>query len=121
VVLTRWYWHYPISADQLVTIGWYAVAVLIGGILSERTTVARIAGASLATSISFFVVSNLAVWAFTSMYAHTMNGLVQCFALAVPFFRHTVASDLIYSAIFFGTPVVFAALQRAVRTQRAAV
>lgn len=62
----------------------------------------RLLGASVAGSLIFFFASNLAVWAFSGMYAKSLSGLVECFTLAVPFYRFTVLGDLAFAAAMFG-------------------
>lgn len=58
--------------------------------------------AALLSSSLFFLITNFAVWAFFDWYPHTLSGLLSCFALALPFFRNTLAGDLIYTGAFFG-------------------
>ena len=61
-----------------------------------------------AGSLIFFVVSNFGVWAlgspgvFNIPYDKTLNGLIECYILAIPFFGNTFLSTLIfaYSTIF---------------------
>jgi hypothetical protein len=36
------------------------------------------------------------------MYAPTWAGLVECYVLAIPFFRNTVGGDLFFVAVMFG-------------------
>ncbi|HYE23668.1 MAG TPA: DUF6580 family putative transport protein, partial [Clostridia bacterium] len=85
---------------------WYGAAVGMGMLVGGKTTVLRVAGASLASSVSFFLVSNFAVWTAWEMYPKTLNGLAMCYAAAVPFFRNTVASDLMFTAVAFSIPVL---------------
>jgi hypothetical protein len=51
---------------------------------------------------AFFVVTNLAVWAFTGLYAKTFAGLTACYVAAVPFYRTMLAGDLFYLAVLLG-------------------
>mgnify|MGYP000386149755 CR=1 FL=1 len=59
-------------------------------------------------SLIFFIISNFGVWALGSpevrdiAYAKNLNGLVECYILAIPFFGITFLSTLIfaYPAIF---------------------
>lgn len=67
-----------------------------------RPTPWRIVGAALLCSVAFFFATNLAVWAFGTMYAHDLSGLLLCFTKALPFLRYTVASDLAFSGVLFG-------------------
>ena len=75
----------------------------IGWILRGRITFARVAGASLAGSLVFFLVSNLGVWMGGAMYPATLSGLVSCYVAALPFFRNTLLGDLAYAGLFFGS------------------
>jgi hypothetical protein len=93
---------YPFSADLLVTWAWYAGIVLLGGLLAHKATALRIGATSLAASVSFFLVSNFAVWAVWNMYPKTASGLAACYVAGLPFFRNAVASDLFFVALFFG-------------------
>ena len=71
----------------------------------------RVVGAALACSVSFFLISNFAVWAaWPDMYPHTVGGLMMSYTAGIPFFRGTVESDLFFSIAFFGTPVFLHAL-----------
>lgn len=79
----------------------FALIVVIGMTLRARRTPLRIAGAALASSVLFFVVTNLGEW-FGPLYPHTAAGLRADFIAAIPFFRNTALSDLVYSLAFFG-------------------
>lgn len=57
-------------------------------------------GSSLLSSVIFYLVTNLAVWGFSGMYEHTMQGLVLCYTYALPFFRNTAIGDLLYTGAF---------------------
>ncbi len=74
----------------------------IGWSLRGRISFGRVAGASLAGSVLFFVVSNFGVWAGGSLYPLTPAGLGNCYVAALPFFRNTVFGDLAYAGLFFG-------------------
>ena len=110
VVLTLRVYGYPLRADQIVIWAWYLAVVLLGSLLAKNNAW-RIAGASLAASISFFLVSNFAVWAAWEMYPRTFQGLLACYTAAIPFFRNTAASDMLFTAAFFGIPAVVEALR----------
>ncbi len=61
----------------------------------------------LAGSALFYLVSNFGVWASGSMYSPTWAGLVQCYAAALPFFRNTLASDILYFNAFLFFAAIF--------------
>ena len=57
----------------------------------------------LSSSMIFFVFTNLSVWAFSGMYPINGFGLVECYAMAIPFFHAEVLGNLFYSGLLFGT------------------
>ena len=80
----------------------FALTVLIGWAVARRKTVLTIAGAALASSILFFVLTNFGMWLFSGIYPRTWEGLVACYVAAIPFFQNTVAGDLFFTALLFG-------------------
>lgn len=83
--------------------GSFLLIGLIGLWLRDHKTLPNIIGGSLMGSIVFFIVTNFAVWAIPhSWYPHNLQGLVNCYILALPFFRNTIAGDLFYVGSFFG-------------------
>ena len=71
------------------------------GMRMNSVTVKSVLGNSLLGAVIFFVVTNFAVWA-AGWYGHTFAGLVLCYEMAIPFFRSTVASSVLYSGLIFG-------------------
>ncbi len=120
VILTKFVYAFPFSWDHFVTWVWYAAIILLGTRLRENSNWVRVGGAALASSVSFFVVSNFAVWACWNMYPKTLSGLMTCYAAGVPFFRRGVAGDLIFTALMFGLPAVAAGLARSARKPQGA-
>ena len=76
--------------------------IVFKNFLQKKLGVLRIFGAALASSSVFFLATNFAVWAFSPMYEKTLEGLVLCYTMAIPFFQNTVAGDLIWSGAIFG-------------------
>ncbi|MCB1172832.1 MAG: hypothetical protein KDK39_04675 [Leptospiraceae bacterium] len=68
-------------------------------------------GASAGSAILFYVTTNAMVWLEGSMYALTFEGLMQCYINAIPFFRSSLASAVLYSAIGFAAYRVWSAFQ----------
>ena len=77
--------------------------IVFRGFLQKKLGVLRIAGAALASSTVFFVATNFAVWVFSPMYEKTWAGLVLCYTMAIPFFQNTIAGDMMWSGIVFGS------------------
>ncbi|MDC1469927.1 hypothetical protein N8341_01805 [Flavobacteriaceae bacterium] len=53
--------------------------------------------AILLSSISFFVITNFGVWLIS--YPKSWVGLVECYTLAIPFFRNSLLGDFFYSGV----------------------
>jgi len=106
VILTKLVYAYPFSLDHFVTWGWYAAMLWLGTRLRENARPLPIIGAALGGSVSFFLLSNFAVWAVWDMYPRTVSGLMTCYAAGLPFFRRAVAGDLLFTTAMFATPVL---------------
>jgi hypothetical protein len=77
-------------------------------------------GCGLAASIAFFLGTNFAHWVAYDMYEHTLGGLAQCYLQALPFFRYTLAGDMLFALVFFGGYAVALQWRHAARTEAAA-
>jgi hypothetical protein len=77
----------------------FSIAIVIGSILRAHKKIPALIAGILSGSFIFFLITNWAVWAFGTMYAKNFSGLMQCFYMALPFFRNSLAGDLFYSAI----------------------
>ena len=82
--------------------GSFILTGLIGVSLKNHKKPGYILGASLLSSILFFLITNFGVWLVTDFYPHNFAGLIQSYTEAIPFFRNTVLGDLFYTAVFFG-------------------
>ncbi len=114
IILTKFVYAYPLAWDQLIVWAWYAAILWLGTGLRENSNWLRIGGAALASSVSFFLVSNFAVWISGTMYPKTMSGLMTCYAAGVPFFRRGLAGDMLFTAAMFGLPALAGAIARSV-------
>lgn len=89
--------------ERLIMVAVYATGlapVAFGWLLKTRPSVARLAAATVVGSLLFYLVTNAAVW--YVWYPHSWEGLARCYAVAVPFFKYTVTSDLLFAGSFFG-------------------
>jgi hypothetical protein len=87
---------------MVVVWGCYAVIALAGSRWLHRSSIVRGALLTISASLFFFLVTNFAVWLSSGMYAHSWRGLADCYILALPFFRNTFLSDLLYVTVLFG-------------------
>jgi hypothetical protein len=73
------------------------------GMFAQKVRVATVAiGGALAASLIFYVVTNFAVWALSTLYTPDVKGLLECYVAALPFLKYTIAGDLFWSIALFG-------------------
>jgi len=96
----------PIAAMLIsdIFIGFYSISIfvylafiLVGyiGIKSKKISIKTI----LISSISFFVITNFGVWLLA--YPKTAVGLMECYTLAIPFFRNSLIGDFFFSGVMY--------------------
>ena len=61
----------------------------------------------LFSSIIFFIISNFGVWMNGMLYPKTIQGLIDCYTMAIPFCQATFLSDMIYTSMFFSAMYVY--------------
>lgn len=96
---SHWVLFYPGCYWQYTC---YALITALGFTLKFKITPLRLVSASLASSLLFFIISNLGVWLSGLLYPFTLTGLINCYLAAIPFFQNTLLSDLFFSIILFG-------------------
>ncbi|AOP35682.1 hypothetical protein A0128_18650 [Leptospira tipperaryensis] len=70
--------------------------------LKNQKRLIFVSGIAFFASVQFFVLSNFSVWAFSSLYAKTWDGLLTCYLVAIPYFAGTLLGDLLYTSVLFG-------------------
>lgn len=86
----------------LFTWGSFALIALMSNRYLHRVNAGSVVLASLSASVFFYLVTNFGVWLQGQMYAMNWSGLISCYYNAIPFFRNTLAGDLVYSGVLFG-------------------
>lgn len=72
-----------------------AVAVIIG-LYIKHFKFTEILFSGLASSVSFFIITNFGAWLTLAMYEKNFAGLLQSYTLAIPFFHNTLISTFLY-------------------------
>ena len=80
----------------------FAATVVIGFWVKKHPGVGRIVMGSFMGSVLFYVVTNAGMWVESPLYAKTAAGLLQCYVMALPYFRNTAFGDLAYTVLLFG-------------------
>lgn len=86
---------------MLSVYGSLALTAAIGFSLKNRVNFFNVLSASLGSALLFFLITNGAVWYFGDWYSPDLAGLGLAYALAVPFFKNTVMSNLFYTTLLF--------------------
>jgi hypothetical protein len=111
VILTKFFYHYAFVWDQLVIFGWYAAILWLGTTLGKNPKVLRQVGAALTGSVSFYLLTNFTSWLVGTLpYPRNLSGLVDSYLAGLPFFRHAVEGDLLFTLVMFATPAALEAL-----------
>ncbi len=88
------------------TYGAVALCSVLGILFLQKPRPASVLGMSLASSLIFFTLSNFGVWLVGGLYPMTLQGLLNCFVMALPFAQGQILGDLLHSAILFGSYAV---------------
>ncbi|HTN77898.1 MAG TPA: DUF6580 family putative transport protein [Pirellulaceae bacterium] len=103
MLISNYFEEWTPPAVALAVMVGMSFPLLLRGLLRESLTCGRLVGCALLSSCFFYVITNLAVWQFSPAYTHDLAGLVRCFTVALPFFRNTLAGDMAFTALFFGS------------------
>lgn len=80
------------SSITLFVYAGFMLVTLIGTLRKKSNILTIFMG-----SLSFFIVTNFGVWLLG--YPKTWTGFVECYTLALPFFRNSLLGDFFYSGI----------------------
>jgi hypothetical protein len=78
-----------------------AAFVVVGMTLPRQPSAGRLAMTGATAMTAHFFISNFAVWALTPWYTHNVEGLAECFTLAIPFYPNSVVSTLVFGQLLF--------------------
>jgi hypothetical protein len=87
----------------------FALTVVIGFWIRNNMSIARVVLAVAGSSVLFFIISNFGAWFTSGLYPMTIDGLMQAYVAAIPFFQNSLLGNIVFTALLFGG---FAALQR---------
>jgi Family of unknown function (DUF6580) len=84
-------------------------SITVIGFFINKNKIGQIFIGSLAGAIYFFLISNFMVWVGggwdinNQPYPRSFSGLMLCYSEALPFFKWSVLSTLLFNGIFFGS------------------
>lgn len=90
----------------------FAITVSIGIALGRNLNAGKVIGASLTSSVIFFLITNFASWMGSPLYAPNFGGLMQAYtaglvffndgSYGISFFLNEIMGGLFYNTLFFG-------------------
>jgi hypothetical protein len=86
----------PFHPERLVDYLAFALIGLAARWTAEKPFAARV-GVVIGAPVAFFLISNFGVWLVGGLYPRTPAGLVDCYTLALPFFRGTLYGDWLFA------------------------
>lgn len=84
-------------------------SITVIGFFINKNKIGQIFAGSLAGAGYYFLVSNFMVWIGGGLdinnqpYPRSVGGLMLCFTEALPFFKWSVLSTLVFNGVFFGS------------------
>jgi len=88
-----WYWMY----------GSFALIAALGIFALKKVKLPVLIGTSLGASLIFFLITNFGTWASGLIYPAGLAGLGMSYAAGLPFLLNTIAGDLFYVGVMFGS------------------
>tara|TARA_B100000401_G_scaffold431523_1_gene367685 strand:- start:1340 stop:1855 length:516 start_codon:yes stop_codon:yes gene_type:complete len=96
-------------SDLFIGLHWGAIYVYISlfiiivfqSVIAKKISLKNLIFYCFVSSLIFFILTNLGVWAFSNMYEKNINGLFVCYILAIPFFTNTIISTIFFSYLAY--------------------
>lgn len=89
-------WH----GTMIYTYGGMILAWIIARVMLSKLTTFRLLTATFLGSFGFWIMSNLGVF-LSGYYGMTLQGFIDCYTAALPFWRNSLVGDLISTAAIF--------------------
>jgi len=93
-------WFLP---ESLFVYGSFLITGLLGLWCRSRRSIGILYLAAVASSIQFYLITNFGTWLVSGMYSKNIAGLLQCYTMAIPFFRNTLMGNLFWFSVLWGT------------------
>ncbi len=80
-------------------LGVHSFMIWIYGTIMLCTLVSRylnLITMTILAPVIFFTITNFGVWLTSTLYPKTLDGLILCYTMAIPFFKNTLLSTIFY-------------------------
>jgi hypothetical protein len=90
----------------------FAITVSLGIMISKNVKIVSVLGASLLSTVIFFIITNFASWLGNPLYPQSFIGLTEAYtaglmffndgSYGISFFLNSILGDIMYNTLFFG-------------------
>ena len=77
----------------------YSSILVIALVSPMRKNYVRLGIMAVGGSVWFFITTNFAEWMIWDYYPKTIEGLITCYTLAIPFFKNTLISTCLFTGL----------------------
>tara|TARA_A100001515_G_scaffold137316_1_gene129805 strand:+ start:466 stop:1044 length:579 start_codon:yes stop_codon:yes gene_type:complete len=77
----------------------YLTLIVIGLVAPMQRNIKWIATMAILGPVWFFLTTNFAVWLAWDYYPKTVEGLILCYTMAIPFFQNTLISTCLFTGV----------------------
>ena len=77
----------------------YLTLIVIGLVTPMQRNIKWIATMAILGPVWFFLTTNFAVWLAWDYYPKTVEGLILCYTMAIPFFQNTLISTCLFTGV----------------------
>lgn len=99
--------YFGFHSDMLAVYFSFAIIIALGFYNQEKYTFSKSLMNSFIGTIIFFLITNFSVWLTSGFYTLNFAGLINSYSLAIPFYKNTLFSAIIYSSILFASYELF--------------
>ncbi len=94
---------WAVYPNQPMVYGCVCLTVTLGLLLRRNGSSLAIAGTGFSSAVLFFLITNFGVWATGggNGYSMDMQGLLNCYTLALPYFRNSLISMAVFCPLLF--------------------
>ena len=77
----------------------YLTLAVIGLVTPMQRNIKWLSALAVGGSVWFFLVTNFAVWLAWDYYPKSIEGLILCYTMAIPFFQNTLISTCLFTGV----------------------
>ncbi len=93
--------EYLFSANFFFVYASFAAIIGVGIFFRKNPSLTKVFGGSILAAVAFFLISNAGSWLLMPQYSKDVAGLMTSYEMALPFFRATLVSQLIFSCSIY--------------------